>query len=114
VGAVNTDARNAVINDVGRDQHITYVNQLHESKEMLVSLKPVERRGYHVPPCMQRTRGEIFKEIESWLDDVDAPNVLWLSGSPGAGKSGFIELIVCDELSTFDDAPGNEQHFRWP
>jgi NACHT domain len=96
-GAVNIDARHATVNEVGRDQHNIYINQVSKSekmKEMLASLHPVERGSYHAPPCMQGTREEIIKEIESWLDDIDAPNILWLSGSPGAGKSAIASSLV--------------------
>jgi hypothetical protein len=43
---------------------------------------------------MKGTREEIFMEIDLWLADVDAPNVLWLSGSPGAGKSTIASSLV--------------------
>ena len=43
---------------------------------------------------MKGTREDIFKNINQWLDDVDAPNVLWLSGSPGADKSTIASSLV--------------------
>ena len=84
-----TDARHGMLNNVGHNQYnITYANQSCEVKEILATLKPVEREGYYVPPCMEGTRKKIFKSIDQWLDDTHAPNVLWISGNPGAGKSG--------------------------
>ncbi|KIM74988.1 hypothetical protein PILCRDRAFT_79445 [Piloderma croceum F 1598] len=87
------DARNSTIIHAGRD-HITYANQTAEAKEILGRLKPVERGYYYVPPCMKGTREEIFEEINQWLIDIDAPNILWLSGSPGAGKSTIASSLV--------------------
>ena len=61
----STDARHATFNKVGRDQYnITYVNQTSEVKEVLASLKSVDRGGYYVPPCMKGTREKIFEEID--------------------------------------------------
>jgi len=88
------DAHHSTFNHVGRDQYITYTNQTSEAKEILARLKPVERGWYYVPPCMKGTREEIFEEIDQWLNDRDAPNILWLSGSPGAGKSTIASTLV--------------------
>jgi hypothetical protein len=92
--SITTDARHATFNDIGRDQNITYINRKSESKEILASLRPVERGGYYVSPCMKGTREEIFEEIDQWLYDGDARNMLWLSGSPGAGKSAIASSLV--------------------
>lgn len=43
---------------------------------------------------MEGTREEVFKEIDQWLDDVDAPNILWLCAGPGAGKSTIASSLV--------------------
>jgi hypothetical protein len=80
-GAANIDARYGTFNDVAGDQYITYVNHASQSEKMLATLKPVERGGYYVSQCMKGTRQEIFKKIDQWLDDVDAPT---FSGSAAA------------------------------
>jgi len=86
-GAHNTDARNAIFNDVGRDQHNhninTFLSQADDKEKWLASLKPVYRGGYYVLPCMEGTRQGVFKTIDKWLHDTDQPNILWLHGSPG-------------------------------
>ena len=93
--SLSIDSRNSTFNDVGRDQYyVTYNSRMSESREILASLKPVDRGGYYVPPCMNGTRQDVFEEIDRWLDDVDAPNVLWLSGCPGAGKSAIAASLV--------------------
>ena len=43
---------------------------------------------------MTGTREKIFGEIGRWLDDIDAPNVLWIVGSPGSGKSTVASSLV--------------------
>jgi hypothetical protein len=43
---------------------------------------------------MDGTRESTFEEIDKWLADVDNPNILWLSGSPGAGKSTVASSMV--------------------
>jgi hypothetical protein len=94
-GTVNTDPRFGTFNVVAGNQHITYVNHdASQSDQILATLKPVKRGGYYVSQCMKGTREDIFKNIDQWLDDVDAPNVLWLSGSPGAGKSTIASSLV--------------------
>lgn len=92
--SIHTDARHATINNVGGHQYVTYMKQSSGSKEILASLKPVDRSGYYVPPCMEGTREIVLKEIWEWLDDGDAPNVLWLNGCPGAGKSAIASSLV--------------------
>jgi hypothetical protein len=43
---------------------------------------------------MDGTRQDIFSRIDEWLDDIDAPNVLWIKGHPGAGKSAIASSLV--------------------
>ena len=38
---------------------------------------------------MEGTRKGVFKEIDGWINDFGAPNVLWVSGCPGSGKSAI-------------------------
>jgi DNA replication protein DnaC len=35
------------------------------------------------------TRKKVLQEIRDWADAADSPNILWLSGEPGAGKSAI-------------------------
>jgi hypothetical protein len=43
---------------------------------------------------MDGTRQVIFSRIEKWLDDLNAPNILWIKGHPGAGKSAIASSLV--------------------
>ena len=89
------DGRNASFNQIGQNQYnITYTTQTSEIQEVLSSLKPVDRVGYYVAPCMEGTRERTLKEIYDWLDDDNAPNVLWISGNPGSGKSTLASSLV--------------------
>jgi hypothetical protein len=80
--------------NIGRD-NITYVRNASENKEILSTLKPVDRSGYYMLPCMEGTRESILGKIDGWLEDVNAPNVLWIMGCPGSGKSTITSSLVC-------------------
>ena len=43
---------------------------------------------------MEGTRLGVFQEIDQWLADADAPNVLWLDGPPGSGKSTIASSLI--------------------
>lgn len=55
-------------------------------------MKPLERER-----CFPDTRVDITDRIESWLRDDSKPNILWLHGVPGVGKS-TIAASVADTL----------------
>ena len=100
-GASNTDASHAHITSIGQNQYnITNNTNITSSAGVKVStlfdLKPVDRSGWYVPPCTARTREWIVEKIHCWLNDEQAPNIFWLSGSPGAGKSAIASTMVSD------------------
>lgn len=64
-----------------------------EDEKVLSSLKPAIREPY-VGGCMPGTRLDILQIINTWVDDHDAPNILWLRASPGAGKSVIASTMV--------------------
>ena len=45
-------------------------------------------------PCMEGTRITILQEIEDDIKIVDGPNMIWIRGSPGVGKSALAASIV--------------------
>jgi hypothetical protein len=61
----------------------------------LSELKPrdIDRSSPH-SECMTGTRQNIFARIDEWLTDFDAPNILWVKGLPGAGKSAIASSLV--------------------
>jgi MoxR-like ATPase len=48
---------------------------------------------------MEGTREDVLKGIHDWTMDFEAPNILWLKGHPGVGKSA-IAMGVVEQLST--------------
>jgi len=45
-------------------------------------------------PCMEGTRTTILQEVEKQIKNVDGPNVIWIRGSPGVGKSALAASIA--------------------
>ena len=45
-------------------------------------------------PCMKGTRTTILQEIEDEIKNVDGPNMIWIRGSPGVGKSALAASIA--------------------
>src|ERR1700722_12405606 len=87
----HTKASHSQVNNVGRDQY----NIVNNQETVLSTLRPVDRSGYYVLPCMQGTRQWLIDGIHRWLNDQLAPNnILWLSGSPGSGKSTIAFTLV--------------------
>ena len=44
--------------------------------------------------CMEGTRTTILQEIEKEIKNVNGPNVIWIRGSPGVGKSALAASIA--------------------
>jgi len=44
--------------------------------------------------CMEGTRTTILQEIENEIKNVDGPNVIWIRGSPGVGKSALAASVA--------------------
>ena len=56
---------------------------LHDSKER-----------FPQPKCHPSTRTRILQRIFNWAESDSAKRILWLSGSPGAGKSAIAQTIA--------------------
>jgi len=92
--ARDIDASHSHFTTISGDQHTTiHVYSAHQ-ESVLSSLNPVDRTGYYLPPCIPGTRRWIFESIQTWLNNPLTPNILWLSGSPGAGKSTIASTLV--------------------
>src|ERR1700733_4308988 len=87
-----------VLNDIAGDLNVYNIPNSQEEEKILAALNPavVERKGYNVPGCMEGTRKGVFEEIDGWLEDFNAPNILWISGSPGSGKSAVASSLVSE------------------
>jgi hypothetical protein len=82
------------MSDLSLDSHL-FSSVSAEEERLLKGLRPIERTE-HVDRCMPGTRKNILEKIDHWLDDLDAPNILWLSGGPGAGKSAIASTVVSE------------------
>ena len=93
----NTKASHGIFFAAGHD----VINNLYgvdRDEKILATLMPVARDG-HINRCMEGTRQSELGQINAWMDDFTAPNILLLTGSPGAGKSTLAASIVsnlCD------------------
>jgi len=76
-----------------------------ENEELLrKKLNPVQRGSKE--GCLAGTRQDILARIFEWLEDTNQSNILWLSGSPGAGKSAIASTVVSQLL----DKNSKNQH----
>jgi len=44
--------------------------------------------------CLGRTRNDLLSNITDWFDDYSAPNILWLCGAPGTGKTTISWSVI--------------------
>ncbi|KAF8146627.1 quinon protein alcohol dehydrogenase-like superfamily, partial [Mycena galopus ATCC 62051] len=51
-------------------------------------------------PCMPGTRVDILGSILDWANDLDGPNVFWLHGYPGTGKSAIAMTVSAQLLES--------------
>ena len=45
---------------------------------------------------MPGTQEDVLTCIKTWLHDLDKPNIFWLSGSPGSGKTTIASTVVAE------------------
>ncbi|KLO05135.1 WD40 repeat-like protein, partial [Schizopora paradoxa] len=48
--------------------------------------------------CVPGTRTDILSRAKEWLENPDAPKILWIVGAPGAGKSAVAASLVKKEF----------------
>jgi NACHT domain len=116
--ARDLNIENPIISHAQRDQYnnsnIINVIAPDSAEATLGLLNPAARNVYHVPRCMEGTRENVLNKIIAWLDGAyiqpfqlflttnttiapdseSTPNVLWISGHPGAGKSAIASSLV--------------------
>ncbi|EDR02557.1 uncharacterized protein LACBIDRAFT_393910 [Laccaria bicolor S238N-H82] len=46
--------------------------------------------------CMPGTQKDVLTCIKTWLYDLNEPNIFWLSGCPGSGKTTIASTVVAD------------------
>ncbi|KAJ2919842.1 hypothetical protein MD484_g626, partial [Candolleomyces efflorescens] len=67
-----------------------------EDDQILQELKPkgMELNTRPVAECMKGTRLDVLASIDDWIDDFQAPNILWVRGFPGVGKSSIAATVI--------------------
>ena len=63
-------------------------------EKLLSKLRPTLEHGSPIEECMDGTRQNILGIISNWLANADAPNILWLKGHPGLGKSAIAASVI--------------------
>ena len=43
---------------------------------------------------MRGTREDVFAVVDNWLEDFEAPNIFWIRGFPGVGKSAIASTLI--------------------
>ena len=66
-----------------------------EETGILDRLKPAPRRE-GATGCLSGTRKDVLQQVHDWIADNHAPNILWLRGSPGAGKTAVASSLVSE------------------
>ena len=46
--------------------------------------------------CLDSTRKGMLSSITAWLDDIAEPNILWLCGAPGTGKTAIAWSLIAE------------------
>ncbi|KAJ7888327.1 hypothetical protein B0H14DRAFT_3430119 [Mycena olivaceomarginata] len=57
-------------------------------------------RRRSIPGCLKGTRTRIFEKIDVFLADRSSPNILWIKGFPGSGKSCIARSVVDKLVNT--------------
>ena len=92
-GSSHISASHSHFNAAGRDQYNLHIlTSKAEDDDALASLQPA--KSPYVQPCMYGTRQWMIDRVADWLVDPHAPNILLLTGSPGAGKSTVASTLV--------------------
>lgn len=103
VGPVYQDYREAHINYVQGNQINYHTIQQQPAltasstyEASLATLNPVDRTPYYetLSKCFPGSRQWIIDKVYAWLDDYEAPNVFWLSGGEGSGKTTLARTLV--------------------
>ncbi|KIJ39268.1 hypothetical protein M422DRAFT_257873 [Sphaerobolus stellatus SS14] len=87
-------------------EHISHTLSLHHltlsvhqinSKQELTWLKEALASPVQITlgdSCLEGTRESLISKILGWVNNPAAPNIFWLSASPGAGKTAIASTIV--------------------
>ncbi|KAJ7637393.1 hypothetical protein DFH06DRAFT_655690 [Mycena polygramma] len=65
-----------------------------EFKKVLAVLRITARRPKPIGGCSPGTRTDVFSQIIKWLNSPGKPNILWIEGHPGSGKTSIASSLV--------------------
>ncbi|KAJ7624773.1 hypothetical protein FB45DRAFT_1060954 [Roridomyces roridus] len=66
-----------------------------ERNDILNGLRPQGTdRQRPLPGCLKGTREDVLEKLHSFLAKEDAPNIIWVKGFPGSGKSCISRTLV--------------------
>ncbi|KAJ7927552.1 hypothetical protein B0H13DRAFT_1037254 [Mycena leptocephala] len=87
------------------DGNVNYIQQ-HGESGLQILFKATAPGAFHdsaarfpQPKCHPETRKEILEKLFQWCSTRDAPNILWLHGPAGAGKSAIAQSL-CERLES--------------
>jgi hypothetical protein len=70
---------------------------LHVASMLRATLSPesMSTDSLHLG-CFSGTRTDVLSKVTAWFDDRSAPNVLWLCGAPGTGKTTISWSLIAE------------------
>ncbi|KAF7345191.1 NACHT domain-containing protein [Mycena sanguinolenta] len=54
------------------------------------------RESFAEPRCHPETRMKMLQDLRNWAQDMTRPNILWLHGPAGAGKSAIMKTLAVE------------------
>ena len=76
---------------------IAYFSKVDEDQMLQDTLYPDFTTSDHLNLCcLDLTRRGLLSSITAWLDDTAEPNVLWLCGAPGTGKTAIAWSLIAE------------------
>ncbi|KAJ7020077.1 hypothetical protein C8F04DRAFT_311055, partial [Mycena alexandri] len=88
-----------MVQNMMKDQHEFFRKN---RRDILDQIRPIGTdRTRPISGCLDGTRKRIFEKIDTWLEDRNSPNILWIKGSPGSGKSCIARSVV-EKLANTD------------
>ena len=95
IGSLAVQDSHSIFSDVEGGQYSTvYFNSLPEGNDKILGTLRAVGRGWGAPECMKGTRRAILEDINNWLDKDATPNILWLCGPAGTGKSTIASTLT--------------------
>lgn len=69
--------------------HLTFCLGLKGNEAFIRDRLQPSQSSHMSKTCLPGTRKDVLRQIYSWAKDTSQPNILWINGSPGSGKSAI-------------------------